>query len=119
MTGGTVVVLGRTGRNFAAGMSGGRAFVLDLNADLVNTEMVDVLAVPADQKEILKSIVTSFFNETDSQVAGNLLLDWESSLLRISLVMPRDYARVLAAMEKATREGLPVDQYVMEVAANG
>jgi glutamate synthase (NADPH/NADH) large chain len=119
MTGGTVVVLGRTGRNFAAGMSGGRAFVLDLNADLVNTEMVDVLAVPADQKEALKTIVTSFFNETESQVAGNLLLDWESSLHRISLVMPRDYARVLAAMEKATREGLPVDQYVMEVAANG
>ena len=119
MTGGTVVVLGRTGRNFAAGMSGGRAFVLDLNADLVNTEMVDVLAVPADQKENLKALVTSFFNETESQVAGNLLLDWENSLTRFSLVMPRDYARVLAAMEKATREGLPVDQYVMEVAANG
>jgi glutamate synthase (NADPH) large chain len=119
MTGGTVVVLGRTGRNFAAGMSGGRAFVLDLNADLVNTEMVDVLAVPADQKENLKALVTSFFDETESQVAGNLLLDWENSLSRFSLVMPRDYARVLAAMEKATREGLPVDQYVMEVAANG
>ena len=119
MTGGTVVVLGRTGRNFAAGMSGGRAFVLDLNADLVNTEMVDVLAVPADQREILKGIVTSFFDETESQVAGNLLLDWENSVSRFSLVMPRDYARVLAAMEKATREGLPVDQYVMEVAANG
>jgi glutamate synthase (NADPH/NADH) large chain len=119
MTGGTVVVLGRTGRNFAAGMSGGRAFVLDLNADLVNTEMVDVLAVPADQRENLRAIVTSFFNETESQVAGNLLLDWENALSRFSLVMPRDYARVLAAMEKATREGLPVDQYVMEVAANG
>jgi glutamate synthase (NADPH/NADH) large chain len=119
MTGGIVVVLGRTGRNFAAGMSGGRAFVLDLNADLVNTEMVDVLAVPADQRENLKAIVTSFFNETESQVAGNLLLDWENALSRFSLVMPRDYARVLAAIEKATREGLPVDQYVMEVAANG
>jgi glutamate synthase (NADPH/NADH) large chain len=119
MTGGTVVVLGRTGRNFAAGMSGGRAFVLDLNAALVNTEMVDVLAIPADQREPLKEIITSFFNETESQVAGSLLLDWENALSRISLVMPRDYARVLAAMEKATREGLPVDQYVMEVAANG
>ncbi|CAB4648832.1 unannotated protein [freshwater metagenome] len=119
MTGGTVVVLGRTGRNFAAGMSGGRAFVLDLNAALVNTEMVDVLAIPADQREPLKEIITSFFNETESQVTGSLLLDWERALSRISLVMPRDYARVLAAMEKATREGLPVDQYVMEVAANG
>jgi glutamate synthase (NADPH/NADH) large chain len=119
MTGGTVVILGNTGRNFAAGMSGGRAFVLDLNPDLVNKEMVDILAVPADQKESLRAIITSFFNETESQVAGNLLLDWENSIGRISLVMPRDYARVLAAMEKATREGLPVDQYVMEVAANG
>ena len=119
MTGGTVVILGSTGRNFAAGMSGGRAFVLDLNPDLVNKEMVDVLAVPSDQKETLRGIITSFFNETESQVAGNLLLDWENSLTRISLVMPRDYARVLAAMEKATREGLPVDQYVMEVAAHG
>jgi glutamate synthase (NADPH/NADH) large chain len=119
MTGGTVVILGSTGRNFAAGMSGGRAFVLDLNPDLVNKEMVDVLAVPSGQKETLRGIITSFFNETESQVAGNLLLDWENSLARISLVMPRDYARVLAAMEKATREGLPVDQYVMEVAANG
>ena len=119
MTGGTVVILGNTGRNFAAGMSGGRAFVLDLNPDLVNKEMVDILAVPADQKESLRAIIASFFNETESQVAGNLLLDWENSIGRISLVMPRDYARVLAAMEKATREGLPVDQYVMEVAANG
>jgi glutamate synthase (NADPH/NADH) large chain len=119
MTGGTVVILGSTGRNFAAGMSGGRAFVLDLNPDLVNKEMVDVLAVPSDQKETLRGIITSFFNETESQVAGNLLLDWENSLTRVSLVMPRDYARVLAAMEKATREGLPVDQYVMEVAAHG
>ena len=119
MTGGTVVILGSTGRNFAAGMSGGRAFVLDLNPDLVNKEMVDVLAVPNDQRESLHSIINSFFNETESQMAGNLLLDWENSLSRFSLVMPRDYARVIAAMEKATREGLPVDQYVMEVVANG
>ena len=57
MTGGTVVVLGSTGRNFAAGMSGGRAFVLDLDPANVNTDMVDVLAVPDDQREILKSII--------------------------------------------------------------
>jgi glutamate synthase (NADPH/NADH) large chain len=50
MTGGAVVVLGRTGRNFAAGMSGGRAFVLDLDPANVNAEMVDILAVPGDQK---------------------------------------------------------------------
>ncbi|MEN9928046.1 MAG: hypothetical protein RJB27_1122, partial [Actinomycetota bacterium] len=47
------------------------------------------------------------------------LKDWDKGVARISLIMPRDYARVLAAMERAAREGLPVDALVMEVAANG
>jgi glutamate synthase (NADPH/NADH) large chain len=119
MTGGTVVVLGRTGRNIAAGMSGGRAFVLDLDAANVNADMVDVLAVPEDQKEILKDHISKYFAETGSEIAQGLLKDWDKGLARISLIMPRDYARVLAAMERATREGLPVDALVMEVAANG
>ena len=119
MTGGTVVILGKTGRNIAAGMSGGRAFVLDLDAAIVNTEMVDVLAVPQDQRESLKLILSDFIAETGSEVASSLLANWESEVARFSMIMPRDYARVLAAIEKATREGLPVDEYVMEVAANG
>jgi glutamate synthase (NADPH/NADH) large chain len=119
MTGGTVVVLGRTGRNIAAGMSGGRAYVLDLDAANVNADMVDVLAVPDDQKEILKDHISKYFAETGSEIAQGLLKDWEKGVSRISLIMPRDYARVLAAMERATREGLPVDALVMEVAANG
>ena len=116
MTGGTVVVLGRTGRNFAAGMSGGRAFMLDINADNVNTDMVDILAVPQDQREILKSHISKFHAETGSEIASELLKTWDESISRISLVMPRDYARVLEAMERATREGLPIDKFVMEVA---
>jgi glutamate synthase (NADPH/NADH) large chain len=119
MTGGTVIVLGQTGRNFAAGMSGGRAFVLDLESANVNSEMVDILAVPADQIGILKENISMFHAETGSEIAADLLKNWEKSLSRISLVMPRDYARVLAAMERAVREGLPVDELVMEVAANG
>jgi len=119
MTGGTVVILGQTGRNFAAGMSGGRAFVLDLNPAQVNAELVDIIAVPEDQKEILKSMISAFHVETGSLIAQELLANWQSALNRISLVMPRDFARVIAAIEKANREGLPVDQYVMEVAANG
>jgi glutamate synthase (NADPH/NADH) large chain len=119
MTGGTVVILGRTGRNIAAGMSGGRAFVLDLDTAVVNAEMVDVLAVPADQKETLRGYISSFHVETGSKVAESLLANWDKEISRFSLIMPRDYARVLAAIEKATREGLPVDEYVMEVAANG
>ena len=119
MTGGTVVVLGRTGRNFAAGMSGGRAFVLDLDPANVNTDMVDVLALPEDQSAILHTLISDFLKETQSRTALDLLANWDESVKRISLVMPRDYARVLEAMAKATREGLPVDALVMEVAANG
>jgi glutamate synthase (NADPH/NADH) large chain len=119
MTGGSVVVLGPTGRNFAAGMSGGRAFVLDLNPANVNTDMVDILSVPEDQKDTLKTLISDFAEETGSVVASDLIKDWDSAIKRISLVMPRDYARVLDAMARATREGLPVDALVMEVAAHG
>ena len=118
MTGGVVLILGKTGRNFAAGMSGGRAFVLDLDAALVNTEMVDVLALPNDQEKLVKDLISSFHAETGSEVAKALMGNWDENKKRISMVMPRDYARVLAAMERAEREGLPVDKVVME-AING
>jgi glutamate synthase (NADPH/NADH) large chain len=118
MTGGTVIILGSTGRNFAAGMSGGRAFVLDIDARMVNTEMVDILALPGDQEEIVKSFVSKFNAETGSKIASELIKDWENSKKRISMVMPRDYARVLDVMAKAQREGLPVESAVM-AAING
>ena len=114
MTGGIAVVLGKIGRNFAAGMSGGRAFVLDLDARLVNTDMVDVLSLPADQEASLKSLLERFYADTGSDVAHSLISDWDAQKNRISLVMPRDYARVLAAMERAEREGLDVNKVVME-----
>ena len=119
MTGGTVIVLGIIGRNFAAGMSGGRAFVLDLDEAKVNTDMVDVLAVPNDQRGVLREAVTGFFESTGSIIAKELLRDWDVAVNRISLVMPRDYARVLNAMALADREGLPLDAHVMEVASHG
>ena len=118
MTGGIALILGRTGRNFAAGMSGGRAFVLDLDAALVNTELVDVLSLPADQEIFVRDLLSNFEVETGSKVANELLKNWDENKKRISMVMPRDYARVLAAMERAEREGLPVDKVVME-AVNG
>ena len=118
MTGGSVIVLGATGRNFAAGMSGGMAFVLDLQPSLVNTEMVDLLSLPVNKEDFVKSSISKFFAETGSQIAKDLLADWEKSKSRITLVMPRDYARVLEVMAKAQREGLPVDSAVM-AAING
>jgi glutamate synthase (NADPH) large chain len=118
MTGGSVIVLGATGRNFAAGMSGGMAFVLDLQPSLVNTEMVDLLSLPVNKEDFVKSSISKFFTETGSQIAKDLLGDWEKNKSRITLVMPRDYARVLEVMAKAQREGLPVDSAVM-AAING
>ena len=115
MTGGTVVVLGKTGRNFAAGMSGGRAFVLDLDSELVNPEMVDISTVPDNQRDTLKSIISRFFTETGSEVAHLLLADWEESINRVSMVMPRDYARVLKVIEVAEREGRSPESAIMEV----
>ena len=118
MTGGTVIVLGSTGRNFAAGMSGGRAFVLDLDQRLVNTEMADVLSLPVDQEETVKGLISKFYAETGSKIASEVINDWTNNKSRISLVMPRDYARVLEVMAKAQREGLPVESAVM-AAING
>ena len=115
MTGGTVVILGSIGRNFAAGMSGGMACVLDLEESLVNTEMVDLLTLPAVHEDFVKSSLSNFFVESGSAVAKDLLSDWDKSKSRFTLVMPRDYARVLEVMAKAQREGMPVDNAVMEV----
>ena len=115
MTGGTVIILGSIGRNFAAGMSGGMAFVLDLEESLVNTEMVDLLTLPNAHEDFVKSSLSNFFVESGSVVAKELLSDWDKSKSRFTLVMPRDYARVLEVMAKAQREGMPVDNAVMEV----
>ncbi len=115
MTGGTVIILGSIGRNFAAGMSGGMACVLDLEESLVNTEMVDLLTLPAVHEDFVKSSLSNFFVESGSAVAKDLLSDWDKSKSRFTLVMPRDYARVLEVMAKAQREGMPVDNAVMEV----
>ena len=114
MTGGTVIVLGITGRNFAAGMSGGTAFVLDLNSQLVNTEMVDILPVPRAQIEKLKSLVSKFYAETGSEVAHSLLENFEENVKRFSMIMPRDYARVLNVIEQAEREGRVAEEMIME-----
>jgi glutamate synthase (NADPH/NADH) large chain len=118
MTGGTVIVLGEIGRNFAAGMSGGRAFLLDADRSKINGEMVDLLALPQEEELTLMQNISRFHVETGSQVAQELLNNWGEAKDRFSLIMPRDFARVLAAIERAEREGLNVDEAVMG-ASNG
>jgi glutamate synthase (NADPH/NADH) large chain len=106
MTGGIAVVLGRTGRNVAAGMSGGIGYFLDLDPTLLNTEMVDAL-VPTDADlEFLRKLIVQHREETDSDVAESLLADWHASCRRFTKVLPRDYARVIAARQQGESEGL-------------
>jgi glutamate synthase (NADPH/NADH) large chain len=76
--------------------------------------MVDVLALTPARVTQIHQLISKFAAETGSKVATQLLSDWSVAHARISLVMPRDYARVLAAMERAEREGLNVDEAVME-----
>jgi glutamate synthase (NADPH/NADH) large chain len=123
MTGGTVVVLGATGRNFAAGMSGGVAFLLDADPMKVNGEMVDLLPVDAAHvdlrmQESLKGLVSRFHAETGSEVASELLADWSQAQRRFTMVMPREYRRVIDAIARAERDGIDVERAVMEV-SNG
>lgn len=118
MTGGRVVVLGPTGRNFAAGMSGGVAYVLDLAEHRVNPELVELDAVGDTFAEELEQLVRAHQEETGSEVAAALLADWPAALARFTRVMPSDYKRVLEAQEEALEEGLTEDEAaarVMEV----
>ena len=106
MTGGTVLVLGPTGRNFAAGMSGGIAYVLDLDRDRLNTEMVDPKKPNEADRDLLKALIQRHAEETGSAVAERLLDDWGMASTRFTKVLPRDYARVLAARDQAKADGL-------------
>jgi glutamate synthase (NADPH/NADH) large chain len=118
MTGGRAVVLGRTGRNFAAGMSGGIAWVLDLDEQRVNPELVELSPVAGKAAEELKALVEQHAEETGSAVATALLADWDSSLARFTEVMPSDFKRVLEAREEALEDGLDEEEAaarIMEV----
>jgi glutamate synthase (NADPH/NADH) large chain len=116
MTGGTVVILGPTGRNVGAGMSGGRAFVLDLDESLVNRDLVDSGPVTADDVELVRDAIKRHHELTDSAVAARLLADWSAGLARITAVIARDYLRVLEATHRAEADGRDVDEAIMSAA---
>ncbi len=109
MTGGTVLVLGPTGRNFAAGMSGGVAYVLNLREGRVNRELVDLLPLRERDEEMVQELLTRHRRWTESAVAGRLLADWVSARNQFTLVLPRDYQRVLDVSTTAESEGLDLN----------
>jgi glutamate synthase (ferredoxin) len=113
MTGGKVVVLGPTGRNFAAGMSGGIAYILDERGDFAtrcNTQMV-ALEPLEDAEEIndLRQMIQSHADYTQSKKATQVLSDWEAMVPKFVKVMPKDYKRVLQAIADAIASGLTGD----------
>jgi glutamate synthase (NADPH/NADH) large chain len=118
MTGGTVVVLGPTGRNFAAGMSGGFAFVWQLDRTRVNPELVDLVEVGEEHARTLYAMLERHHAETDSPIAGRVLAAWPQSLAEFTAVVPRDYQRVIDIIRSVRADGREVDENVMaELAA--
>jgi glutamate synthase domain-containing protein 3 len=102
MTGGRVVVLGVTGRNFAAGMSGGIAYVYDKDRGFesrCNLDLVDLDPLAEDDEQEVRALISEHAQRTGSLVARNVLASWERSRERFIKVMPRDFKRVLAERE--------------------
>ena len=117
MTGGRVVVLGDTGRNFAAGMTGGVAYVLDIKGDFnekCNHSMVD-LARLEDSREIVqvKGMIEKHIDYTDSKYAEGIIANWSKYKDMFVRVMPRDYKRMIDAVERFQKDGLSKDKAMM------
>ncbi|MGH8471550.1 MAG: glutamate synthase-related protein, partial [Gammaproteobacteria bacterium] len=120
MTGGRIVVIGPTGRNFAAGMSGGIAYVLDFEGDFerhCNPGMVDLEPLnEVEEVETVRDLLIRHQRYTQSTVAQRILANWTRMQARFVKVMPRDYKYVLSAIVKAKETGTPVDEAVMAAA---
>ncbi|HET8930452.1 MAG TPA: glutamate synthase large subunit [Acidimicrobiales bacterium] len=120
MTGGRAVILGPTGRNFAAGMSGGIAYVWDPGSDFerqVNAEMVDLEPLDDLDRTWLISTIFRHSELTGSAVAERLLADWTWAADQFVKVMPRDYKRVLRAIAQAEEDSTDIDEAIMAAAA--
>ena len=118
MTGGRVVVLGPTGRNFGAGMSGGIAYVYDRNNDFdrkVNYEMVEIEQLGDADREFLRSTLERHLEFTGSAVAERMLTSWAVEVSKFRKVMPTDYRRVLQVMADAEEQGLSEEETVERV----
>ena len=117
MTGGTVVILGSTGKNFAAGMSGGVAYVYDADGtfeERCNSQMVGLYGID-DEQELskLRAMIERHHEYTDSSLAAMLLKGWQETKTRFIKVYPHDYKRAAEAMESVLKEGIAGDDAIM------
>ena len=112
MTGGRVVVLGPTGRNFAAGMSGGIAYVLDRDGHFdrrCNLELVGFDPLEDEDAQIIRALVTEHAERTGSPVAARVLAQWDAVLPQFVKVMPHDYKRALREQAEAEHQIEPAE----------
>jgi glutamate synthase (ferredoxin) len=117
MTGGRVVVLGPAGRNFAAGMSGGVAYVLDEAGDFptrCNMQMVSLEKLEdADEIEQVWKMIQRHHTYTKSARAAKILADWNAMIPKFVKVMPKDYKRVQDSLKRVQQSGLGGDEAIM------
>ncbi len=115
MTGGKVVVLGKTGRNFAAGMSGGVAYILDFDEVYCNKSMV-LLEKIESQEELseIKKMIEKHVTATRSPLGKKIIADWEGYSQKFTKVIPEDYKRMLENIAKAHKAGLNGEEALME-----
>ncbi|MBM6620879.1 glutamate synthase large subunit [Micrococcaceae bacterium RIT802] len=114
MTGGTALILGPTGRNFGAGMSGGTAYLLDADRGAFNRQALDageleLRPLDAADRELVRNLLTRHAQETGSTLAATLLIDFPDTAARMTAVVPVNYAAVMATLQDAEREGLDPD----------
>ena len=117
MTGGTAVILGSTGRNLAAGMSGGVAYVLDENHDLyqrLNGELVTMSELSESHDiDVVKSLIEKHVAETGSARGKEILSDWDNSLKSFKKIIPNDYAKMLKLIAEEESNGVEHDDAVL------
>ena len=117
MTGGRVIILGSTGRNFAAGMSGGIAYVLDLKGDFstrCNKQMVDLETLEnSEEVSFIREMIRRHVEYTGSTHAAHILTLWEEMVSKFVKIIPKDYKRVLVAMERVQKAGLTGEEATM------
>ena len=118
MTGGRVVVLGSVGRNFAAGMSGGIAYVLDQGGDFAshcNQETVGLECLEDEEESAeVKGMIRRHAEYTHSELAWKVVASWEEVKSKFVVVMPKDYKRMQAALKRAEEAGLSGEEAIME-----
>ena len=118
MTGGTVIILGETGRNLAAGMSGGTAYILDKNHELykkLNKQLVTMSEISDEHDiQVVRSLVEKHVKETGSELGERIIKDFDKYIPHFKKIIPNDYQNMLSHISRAEERGLDHEDAVLE-----